>query len=292
MEIQPLKSSSLFLRGNSFASKLCKHFLRHATGYLQDLLFPLVENIIAASAGDAFEVDPSRARPDAILKNNQELLLKHCNACMDVILESSSTLPLEVVVVTAMIHEEARTKFPDEALGLVRGFLFLRFFLPPLVSPESIGFRKVESMSERRALVLVSKVLQSLANGVLYGAKEQYMTCMNEFIERRSGDIADFIKRVLTPSTNPLGSMARMKMDPLPTPEEVTDDLILLEKFVTKNLTDVRRILDVRGESVRGNVGALRTQTVCTMDLMTFDRNWQRLQQQPQPAHLHPHTQR
>lgn len=79
----------------------------------------------------------------------------------------------------------------------VQGFFFLRFISPAVVSPEAFGLidgkrsdpslhsswcrstlpnetRLPEQVSAkcRRGLVLISKVIQNLANGILFGEKE------------------------------------------------------------------------------------------------------------------------
>jgi neurofibromin 1 len=89
------------------------------------------------------------------------------------------------------------TKFPESKYSAIGGFFFLRFLCPAIVSPESYGlvdsgiflyifnFDLVSidcSLSRpsgaatltganRRPLILVSKVLQSIANGVQFGKK-------------------------------------------------------------------------------------------------------------------------
>jgi len=62
--------------------------------------------------------------------------------------------------------------------------LFLRFICAAIAAPEAFGFQKEPLTSdERRSYVLVSKILQNLANGVKFGHKESYMLAFNSFLE-------------------------------------------------------------------------------------------------------------
>jgi len=52
-----------------------------------------------------------------------------------------------------------------------------------MAHPKSDEAEKVEISPDcRRGLVLVSKVIQNLANGIAFGEKEQHMTITNSFI--------------------------------------------------------------------------------------------------------------
>ena len=72
--------------------------------------------------------------------------------------------------------------------------MFLRFFCPALVSPESFGLLRSVPPYARRALVLVTKVLQNLANQQPF--KEQYMAPLNaSFLEPNTTLVRDLLAR-------------------------------------------------------------------------------------------------
>jgi hypothetical protein len=59
----------------------------------------------------------------------------------------------------------------------------LRFICPAIISPEKFGVLPEAIPAEsRRPFVLISKVLQNLANGVSFGNKESYMLPLNDFL--------------------------------------------------------------------------------------------------------------
>ena len=87
-------------------------------------------------------------------------------------------------------------KFNNEVatFNALSGFFFLRFVCPLITIPETKGLlNSAPSEAERRAYVLVGKVMQSLANGSTFGDKELYMVTMNSFIEENT----KFINEIL-----------------------------------------------------------------------------------------------
>ncbi len=65
-------------------------------------------------------------------------------------------------------QQETVERFPNMKLTVVGGFFFLRFVCPSLVAPEGYGLsEQVPDTKARRSLILVSKILQNLANQVL-----------------------------------------------------------------------------------------------------------------------------
>ena len=54
----------------------------------------------------------------------------------------------------------------------------------------------------RRALILVSKSLQNLANGLEFGSKEQFMQPMNDFIKENTPAVQQFFDNLAVHFTN------------------------------------------------------------------------------------------
>lgn len=73
-------------------------------------------------------------------------------------------------------------------LRSIGGFIFLRFINPAIVSPETIDLDLPQGAGGdnreiRRGLVMITKVLQALANNVRFGSKEPGMKKLNEFMD-------------------------------------------------------------------------------------------------------------
>jgi hypothetical protein len=65
---------------------------------------------------------------------------------------------------------EVVKRFPESKYKCVGGFVFLRFFCPVIIAPESFGVvDEAVDKRYRRPLTLVCKVLQNLSNNVRFG---------------------------------------------------------------------------------------------------------------------------
>ena len=78
-------------------------------------------------------------------------------------------------------------RFPQSIqtnIGAVGTVLFLRFINPAIVSPYEMGIVEKQPPSHiKRGLMLMSKILQNIANHVEF-SKEQHMLYCNEFVQR------------------------------------------------------------------------------------------------------------
>jgi len=88
--------------------------------------------------------------------------------------------------------------YSEDALRLFGSFLLLRFICPAIVSPKRYGLIKSDvSMQTQRALVLISKVLQSIASQVEFeGEKEPYMIPANGFVKDNMPPLMAFFQRL------------------------------------------------------------------------------------------------
>lgn len=76
-------------------------------------------------------------------------------------------------------------------------FIFLRFFCPAIVAPEVEGLVSTPPSKEmRRGLLLIAKVVQNLANNVLFGVKEPYMYPLNDFLTKNIYKVTTFLREV------------------------------------------------------------------------------------------------
>lgn len=76
-------------------------------------------------------------------------------------------------------------RFPNllqNNIGAVGTVIFLRFINPAIVSPQELGIvEKQVPSAVKRGLMLMSKILQNIANHVEF-SKEQHMLCFNDFL--------------------------------------------------------------------------------------------------------------
>ena len=94
------------------------------------------------------------------------------------------------------------TRFPDAKFTAVGAFIFLRFFCPAIVAPDVEGLISTAPSKEmRRGLLLIAKIIQNLANNVLFGAKESYMFPLNDFLTQNIYEVTAFLRAISVSAT-------------------------------------------------------------------------------------------
>jgi neurofibromin 1 len=144
------------------------------------------------------ELDPSRGvqSPEDIQKNALQLRVV-TKVFIDDIRFSAANIPASFKKICSIISEAVLERFPEAKYTAVGAFIFLRFFCPAIVAPEVEGLVNTPPSKEmRRGLLLIAKVVQNLANNVLFGAKEPYMFPLNEFLTENIYDVTTFLRQI------------------------------------------------------------------------------------------------
>ncbi|KAM6466311.1 neurofibromin isoform 3-T3 [Liasis olivaceus] len=206
-EVELADSMQTLFRGNSLASKIMTFcFKVYGATYLQKLLEPLLRTVITSPEWQpvSFEVDPTRLESTESLDSNQRSLLQMTEKFFHAIINSSTEFPPQLRSVChclyqatchsllnkATVKEKKENKksvvsqrFPQNSIGAVGSAMFLRFINPAIVSPYEAGILdKKPPPRIERGLKLMSKVLQSIANHVLF-TKEEHMRPFNDFVK-------------------------------------------------------------------------------------------------------------
>jgi neurofibromin 1 len=137
-----------------------------------------------------------------------------------------------------------RERFPEAKYTAVGGFIFLRFFCPAIVSPEAEGLVKLshpQPREFRRGQLIVTKVIQNLANNVLFGAKETYMIILNDFLTSNIYKVTNFLREMsnLPPGPSPVQNEE-------PTTQMEEKDYAKLHRYLFDNLERMTRDLAAR----------------------------------------------
>ncbi|MES1907540.1 MAG: hypothetical protein MHM6MM_000643 [Cercozoa sp. M6MM] len=214
LEFAKCTDISTYLRENSAAAKLLTYFARRDQGQdalrriladpLKKLLSDPSLNLsinphkIASEKGQSGDVDSPRIA-DIIRKRTQQLI-EACDWFFSAIVESN--LPEGMRCICRMLASLVNSRYPgNERLSdsLVGGFTFLRYINPVIINPASLELEthwasKVTSTA-RRNLILITKVLQNLSNGVRFGDKEPYMIPLNKYLDQRSEELHNWFLR-------------------------------------------------------------------------------------------------
>ncbi|OCT92368.1 hypothetical protein XELAEV_18015426mg [Xenopus laevis] len=185
-EVELADSMQTLFRGNSLASKIMTFcFKVYGATYLQKLLEPLLKTFITSPEWQfiSFEVDSTRLEGSEVLEENQHRLLQMTEKFFHAIINSTNEFPTQLRSVCHCLYQVVSQRFPQNSIGAVGSAMFLRFINPAIVSPYEAGILdKKPPPRLERGLKLMSKILQSIANHVLF-TKEEHMRPFNEFVK-------------------------------------------------------------------------------------------------------------
>jgi len=206
-------------RANSYATKAFKFYskmiglqylFRTIAVLLQGMLRDLEdqeENVKADKDNDIVainptgEIDPSKIDETSDENINVLMLQLTCQKFLVQILRSAPNCPGEFKQLCAHIKSVVQDKYPDYVSKAIGAFIFLRFFNTGITVPETYGLMpNPPKQQARRQLILLSKVLQNLANGVKFGNKETFMTRLNCFIEANQRKLMNFYDQICDPN--------------------------------------------------------------------------------------------
>jgi hypothetical protein len=236
-EIKRTEQAPTLFRTDSMATKAVRNYLRLVAAPF--VRAALGDGVAAARAGGAsLELDPSKGGSPA----NAPKLVHACDVALKSILDtanasSAARLPNAVRGMLGSLRLLVNQRFgPDVANTAIGAVLFLRFICPAIAAPDA--FQVVDgqlSKDDRRACVLVSKVIQNLANGVRFGQKEEFMEPMNAFIDRQTPAYNAFIQEI---ATTPKSQMNPSTVHQ--TQQDKVLDLAVLVRHLLNNLDRVR----------------------------------------------------
>ncbi|KAI8050945.1 hypothetical protein BDF22DRAFT_745143 [Syncephalis plumigaleata] len=176
-ELARTETAAEVFRRNCMATKLMAFYARmYGSEYLRITLQDLIQELINNQQRWSLELDPSKLPPAPI---------------------QSETWPTCICHFLSTVVGE---RFPKAKLTAVGGFIFLRFFCPAIVSPETHNISQpLRSKEVRRGLLLITKVIQNLANQVLFGTKETFMTSLNDFLDKNMAVVRKFLHDISEP---------------------------------------------------------------------------------------------
>lgn len=172
------------------------------------------------------EVDPERlaerleseidASVLAEINASQYQLLLYCGRIFKRLVDCMDNVPVEFRTVAARVKDEVSKKFTKNNADYkaVGAFFFLRFVCPALTTPQVYGLlQNAPKETSQRYFVLMSKVLQNLANETLPGDKEEYMAPMNPFVQENLGALHKLIENLSDPSAVSNSALAQPGRD-------------------------------------------------------------------------------
>jgi len=202
-EVRTTESAGTLFRANSMVSKMFKFYSRLVgLPYLYVTIGPELGKLIEEELG--LEVDPEKMEEGKDLDEMRWSLMSQSQKILKQILISDERCPTQFRQLFIHITNCVKERFPENIYTTIGGFIFLRLFCPAVSSPEAYGIvEEPPSAESRRLLILITKVLQNLANDVEFGSKEPYMTKMNDFIHSNRQKLIQFYDKLLKTPTKP-----------------------------------------------------------------------------------------
>lgn len=146
----------------------------------------------------SYEIDSARLEKDGDIDVNQRNLLKLTKQILDSILSSAKDFPPQLNSLCVCLRQVLCKKYPDSDANLkaVGTVIFLRFINPAIVSPYEAGIvDKQPSQRTLRGLMLVSKILQNIANNVEF-SKEEHMLPFNDFVRKQFEPLRRWVSKI------------------------------------------------------------------------------------------------
>eukprot|EP01104_Vermistella_antarctica_P011392 TRINITY_DN3174_c0_g1_i2.p1 TRINITY_DN3174_c0_g1~~TRINITY_DN3174_c0_g1_i2.p1 ORF type:complete len:1492 (-),score=397.22 TRINITY_DN3174_c0_g1_i2:2283-6758(-) len=199
-EIARTSDSTTLFRGNSLTTKMLTVYSKLVGAkYLRKVVLPSVEYIL--DNDPPLEVDPLRVAEGVDVAENMKNLLRVTDMFLKNILASEDDIPIGFRHICHTLATDVEHHFPGNDYMSVGGFIFLRFICPSIVTPANFGILPASrpiSRSQRRALILVSKIIQNLANYISSAGKEAHMRPVEPYLEENIPVIRAFHKKLAT----------------------------------------------------------------------------------------------
>lgn len=193
-EVEKVSRASDIFRGNSCLTRLMSILAKdYGVPYLTVVLRPFIEEMVENETSVEVEKTGSEEDVDVFIDLLQRLV--------DSIVNSMPWVPDAFKYICAKIYESIESKFGDAVLIAVGSFIFLRFFCPAIVSPESSFDMPALTPKVKRSLIQIVKVIQYMANGSLANLKWAKLAPKMEIMEEMNRKIFDFLRRIALQST-------------------------------------------------------------------------------------------
>ncbi|KAI8066538.1 hypothetical protein BC940DRAFT_368136 [Gongronella butleri] len=246
-EVQRTESETELFRRTSIATRLLSAFAKkNGAEYVQSVLQPVFQKLMERPPDErTYELDSSKVGPNEDVAKNKDNVVSSTEMLLNAICQSADQAPRSFREVCNCILASVRERFPDAKYTAVGAFIFLRFFCPAIASPESEGLIKpmtTISREIRRGHLMATKVIQNLANNVLFGSKETYMIVLNDFLTNNIYKVTSFLREI---SIVPPPTAGTPEQDPDMQPMD-DKSYAVLHRVLADNLERISRDLATR----------------------------------------------
>ncbi|KAG2213997.1 hypothetical protein INT47_001268 [Mucor saturninus] len=200
-EVHSTEQEATLFRGTNMATRALSIFARETcVDYIRFTLQPALEKINALPEDSlTWEMDPQKIGPNESISRNKQNVCRATELLLEAICNSIPIAPRLFRQELALIVDAVEKRFPDALKTSVGGFVFLRLFNPAILTPENSGFSKQalpKSKTVRKLLLQATRMMQNLANNMMFGAKETHLISLNDFITGNLYRVASFLREI------------------------------------------------------------------------------------------------
>lgn len=244
-EVFSTEQEATLFRGTNMATRILSIFARETcVDYVRFTLQPAMEMINALPEEHlTWEMDPQKIGPHESVLTNKQNVCRATEIFLNAICNSTSNAPRLFRQELALIVNAVNHQFPDASKTAVGGFVFLRLFNPAILTPESSGISKPalpRSKAVKKLLLQATRMMQNLANNMMFGAKETHLISLNDFITNNLYRVASFLREISEVPSEELSveESRGVRMDDV--------SFINLHRYLSDNLDKISRDLSVR----------------------------------------------
>lgn len=199
-EVEKVDDVALMLRDQTPTVQLLSSYIK-SFGNL--FLRKIEKNILPQLIADRWqkvELDTCKLGPKDDLQQNIIHLEQKADMVISTIFSLHAYIHPWIRELCKYLIRTVEKRFPERANIGLGAVLFLRYICPSLVSPPPttlIGKTFASDPDLRRTLILITKLMQALSNNVMFGEKEPYMVCMNDFLLMHQPKLLEFYDHIL-----------------------------------------------------------------------------------------------
>ncbi|KAJ6253597.1 neurofibromin [Anaeramoeba flamelloides] len=196
-EIDINEIENTLFRGNNLATKMMSFFAKRVGSvYLKGILNQVIDEIIDNDY--SFEIREMKLTQFDNIEENLKSLSNYVSKILNIILNSVQYIPLYFRELCWKLFNLVSKKFPNAKYIVLSSFLFLRFICPSIIVPEKMGItEKIPTKNSRNSLILISKIIQNIANRVHF--KQREFAPLNPLCDEFIPKIEIFLNKVVQP---------------------------------------------------------------------------------------------
>ena len=153
-----------------------------------------------------FDEESGGAPPSASLGVAKYVVMALAQRVLNASVAAADALPPSMLNILVGLHRAVTSRF-DRMAGdrALLSFVYLRFLCPAISVPSSMGVVPTPIPAETRSkLVVVSKLVQNVANKIEFGQKEPHMIHLNDFVTSNIPTMDTYVANVLAASGPPV----------------------------------------------------------------------------------------